>query len=177
VADAFTAWKTLGWTAQNMAYPVEDPPVVVSPPAGVEYLTLKGRYHGTGGNVRVRSPGAIVARDVVLPPFDARFDVVAGVATVVLPRPADPDIVWEYHVTEAFPGGRKFLIRLDSAAMPETTLRHLALELDAEPLTPVVHEGVTWFYGDGPPGHIPEANPGDKYLDNLTGDVYTFGGA
>jgi hypothetical protein len=34
--------------------------------------------------------------------------------------------------------------------------------------------GSRWFEGDGPPGDIPGATAGDKYLDRQTGNVWTF---
>ena len=36
-------------------------------------------------------------------------------------------------------------------------------------------DGVEWFFGDGPPeGLILGAKVGDKYLDNLSGQIYTL---
>lgn len=36
-------------------------------------------------------------------------------------------------------------------------------------------DGTAWWYGQGPPGTIVGAKPGDDYMDTLTGDVYKLG--
>ena len=36
-------------------------------------------------------------------------------------------------------------------------------------------EGPTWWFGSGPPGTILGSKPGDRYLDEDTGDVYKLG--
>lgn len=36
-------------------------------------------------------------------------------------------------------------------------------------------DGTAWWYGQGPPGTIIGAKPGDDYLDTVTGDIYKLG--
>lgn len=38
------------------------------------------------------------------------------------------------------------------------------------------YEGVAWWYGEGPPGVIVGAKPGDFYLDTDDGTIYRLGG-
>jgi hypothetical protein len=34
--------------------------------------------------------------------------------------------------------------------------------------------GTRWWSGDGPPDELPQAKPGDYYLDGRSGDVYVL---
>lgn len=36
-------------------------------------------------------------------------------------------------------------------------------------------DGMDWWSGQGPPGTIVGSSPGDKYVDELTGTIYTLG--
>lgn len=35
--------------------------------------------------------------------------------------------------------------------------------------------GPSWWFGHGPPDTIPGSKPGDRYLDEDTGDIYQLG--
>lgn len=37
------------------------------------------------------------------------------------------------------------------------------------------YEGLAWWFGEGPPGTIIGSKPGDKYMDTVTGFIYTLG--
>jgi hypothetical protein len=37
------------------------------------------------------------------------------------------------------------------------------------------YEGLAWWYGEGPPGVIVGAKPGDYYLNTLNGQIFKLG--
>lgn len=38
------------------------------------------------------------------------------------------------------------------------------------------YEGVAWWYGEGPPGAIVGAKPGDYYFNSSSGEIFVLGG-
>lgn len=52
----------------------------------------------------------------------------------------------------------------------------LFLRADGVWAIPPSSDGSRWFNGDGPPGELPQATPGDYYLDRRSGNFYVLEG-
>jgi hypothetical protein len=169
-----SAWDIPGWTAQHPSYPPSTPVILL--PDGANLIVITGTFAGPAGGAYgmvTFTPKVthLWIGDIEFLLAPVRFEVRGGVLINAAITAVPQDAVWT--VREAVgPLRRSYDVILRADADPDTPIDLTALERVTSENYPS-----QLFTGDGPPGYIVGAVPGDEYLDRITGDVYTLEGS